>query len=414
MSTPPNFASNLLGLVLRIGFPCAILAAGWFGFQYLADQAERPPAPKAKEFLLRSRVEEMEVVDYAVEVKTHAVVQPHNLVTISSQVSGAVAKVSPLFEVGAYFREGETLVEIDPRDYKTALSMAKSQLTAAQSELKLAKVVEDRKLRLIESNAVSQGEVDAASASREQAEANVALAESQVEQAELELERTKVIAPFNGRVKSKLIGLGQLAGNNTPLGEVFAIDYVEVRLPISGEQRKFLDLPEFPGDPPIRVELRDGINASNDTVWTGQIVRTEGVLDEDSRDLFAIARIDDPFGRESGKPPLRISQPVLASIEGKVLKDVIALPRGAVRQLDNIVLVNRANKTLLPLKIEALWSDAEKVIVPSAAIPQGTWLATTPLPFTPKGAEIEIIPPAETSVSIADSTAADSDTNTTN
>lgn len=400
--------------MLRIGFPCAILVAGWFGFQYLADQAERPPVPKAKEFLLRSRVEELEVGDYPVIVKTHAVVQPHNLVTISSQVSGAVAKVSPLFEVGAYFSEGETLVEIDPRDYQTALTMAKSRLAAAQSELKLAKVVEDRKLRLIDSNAVSQGEVDAASASREQAEANVALAESQVEQAELELERTKVIAPFNGRVKSKLIGLGQLAGTNTPLGEVFAIDYVEVRLPISGEQREFLDLPEFPGDPPVAVELRDGIHASNGAVWTGQIVRTEGVLDEDSRDLFAIARVHDPFGRESGKSPLRISQPVLASIEGKVLKDVVALPRSAVRQLDNIVLVDRSDQTLLPLKIEALWSDADRVIVSSASIPKGMLLATTPLPFSPKGARIEIIPPAEVSVSIADSTVADSDTNSTN
>ncbi|WP_161603365.1 efflux RND transporter periplasmic adaptor subunit [Blastopirellula marina] len=364
--------------------------------------------------MLRSRVEELEVVDYPVVVKTHAVVQAHNQVTLTAQVSGVVLKISSAFEVGAYFKQGEMLVEIDPSDYQTALDFAESELAAAKSELKLARLVEERKLRLVESNAVSQGEVDAASASREQSEANVALAETGVAQAKLNLQRTKIMAPFAGRVMSKLIGVGQLAGSNSPLGEVFAIDYVEVRLPISGELREFLELPEYANDPPLPVEFRDGIQKSNETVWHGKIVRTEGMLDEDSRDLFAIARIDRPFGGETRTAPLRIGQPVIAFIEGKVLEDVIALPRGSVRQLDKIVLVNRADQTLLPISIKSLWSDADKVIVSSSAIPKGMWLATTPMPFTPKGAKIEIIPAADTGISIADSTSTDPDKNSTN
>ncbi|PQO43917.1 efflux RND transporter periplasmic adaptor subunit [Blastopirellula marina] len=414
MATSSNKFLQLIGLLVRVAIPCAILAAGWFGFRLLADPLERPPKPAPKKVMLRSRVEDLQYVDYPVVVKTHAVVQAHNQVTLNSQVSGAVAKVSPSFEVGAYFKKGETLVEIDPRDYETALLMAESQLSAAKSELKLAKLVEDRKLRLVESNAVSQGEVAAASASREQAEANVSLAETEVERAKLSLERTKITAPFDGRVMTKQIGIGQLAGANAPLGEVFAIDYVEVRLPISGEQRAFLELPEFADDPQLAVEFRDGIAPNNEAVWVGKIVRTEGVLDSDSRDLFAIARIDDPFGRKSGKAPLRISQPVIASIEGKVLHDVIALPRAAVRQMDHIVLVNRDDQTLLPLRVEAIWSDADKVIVPAAALPKGMWLATTPMPFTPKGAKIEIIPPADNSISIAESASAEADKNPAN
>ncbi|WP_158261416.1 MULTISPECIES: efflux RND transporter periplasmic adaptor subunit [Pirellulaceae] len=354
------------------------------------------------------------MVDYPVVVKTHAVVQPHNQVTLTSQVSGTVASINASFEVGAYFNKGDVLVEIDPSDYQTALSVSESELEVAKSELKLAKLVEERKLRLVESNAVSQGEVETASASREQAEANVALAETQVEQARLNLGRTKIVAPFDGRVMSKLIGIGQLAGTNTPLGEVFAIDYVEVRLPISGEQREFLELPEFADDAPIAVQLQDGIRQANDSIWNGRIVRTEGVLDADSRDLFAIARIEDPFGRTSGTKPLRIGQPVIASIEGTLLRDVIALPRAAVRQLDQIVLVNQENQTLLPLMVEPLWSDAEKVIVPSKSVPKGMWLATTPMVFTPKGAKIEIIPPANPTITIAESTSLETDESVTN
>ncbi|TWT65253.1 efflux RND transporter periplasmic adaptor subunit [Allorhodopirellula solitaria] len=414
MTTPSTTPSFLAGVLLRMAIPCAILAAGWFGFQRLAGEVERPPLPEPKEVLLRSRIEEIAIVDYPVVVKTHAVVQAHNRITLTSQVSGTVAKTSPFFEVGAYFKKGDVLVEIDQRDYQTALAIAESELAAAKSELKLAVIVEKRKLKLVESNAVPQGEVETASASREQAQANVALAETNVEQAKLNLQRTKFVAPFDGRVISKLIGIGQLAGQNAPLGEIFAIDYVEVRLPVSGEQRDYLDLPEFPDDSPLAVRLQDGIQQSNDSIWEGTIVRTEGVLDADSRDLFAIARIDDPFGRESGKPPLRIGQPVIASIDGKVLHDVIALPRGAVRELDQVVLVDRADQTLLPLQVKTLWSDAEKVIVSSAAIPPGMWLATTPMPFTPKGAKIEIIPPADAAITIADSTSTKSDENATN
>lgn len=414
MAASSNPFSHFVGLLLRLAIPCAILAAGWFGFRYLSDKVERPPKPAPKKVALRSRVEDMTKIDYPVIVKTHAIVQPHNQVTLTSQVSGAVAKINPSFEVGAYFSKGDVLVEIDPSDYQTELAIAESNLAAKRSELKLAKLVEERKLRLVESNAVSQGEVESASASREQSEANVALAETAVEQAQLNLKRTKIVAPFDGRVMSKLIGLGQMAGSNSPLGEVFAIDYVEVRLPISGDQRKFLDLPEFAQDAPLTVELRDGIQASGGAVWTGKIVRTEGVLDPNSRDLFAIARIDDPFGRQTGKPPLRIGQPVIAGIEGNTLHDVIALPRGAVRELDQIVLVNRADQTLLPMKIKPLWSDETKVIVEASTIPSEMWIATTPMSFTPKGAKIEIIPPADGSISIADSAPAETDKSAAN
>ncbi len=192
--------------------------------------------------------------------------------------------------------------------------MSESRLLASKSALQLAKLNEERKLRLVESNAVSRAEVHAASATREQAEADVDLAAAQLEQSELDLKRTKVLAPFDGRMQIKNIGLGQMAGPNTPLGQIFAVDYAEVRLPISASQQEFLVLPEFADDPPVEVELRDAINKASKVIWKATIVRTEGVLDRDSRDLYAIARIDDPFGRHSEHPPLRIGQPVVASI----------------------------------------------------------------------------------------------------
>lgn len=396
------------GLLLRALLPILILLAGWLGYSKLSLEVAEESPVAAKKRIPRTRVEEIVVSDYPVQVKTHGIVQAHNQVTLAAEISGIVTKVSPSFEVGAYFSAGEVLVEIDARNYVAAVSMAESRLLAAKSALKLAKLNEERKLRLIESNAVSRAEVDAASATREQTEADVELAAAQLKQSKLDLERTKVLAPFDGRMQAKNIGLGQMAGPNTPLGQIFAVDYVEVRLPISANQRDFLVLPEFAGDPPVDVELRDAINKASNASWRAKIVRTEGVLDTNSRDLYAIARIDDPFGRHSEHPPLRIGQPVVASIEGVTLQDVIALPRGAVRQLNKVILVRRDELTLLPITVTSIWSNADHVVVDSSEIPQGMLLATTPMVFSPEGAKVEIIGDPISPTAVAETSSTDS------
>lgn len=401
-------------LALRLVFPCAILALGWLGFSFLSVEIEEESTPTPPKRTLRTKVVELKEVDYPVTINTNGVVQAHNRVTLAAEINGVITKVNPSFEVGSYFSKDDVLVEIDDRNYKTAVSIAESQLLAAKSALKLASLNEERKLRLIKANAVSQAEVESASAVREQSEADLELAATRLEQAKLDLKRTVVKAPFDGRVQTKNIGLGQMANANSPLGDIFAIDFAEVRLPISGLNRQFLKLPEFSSDSSVDVALTDALNDASEITWQAQIVRTEGVLDENSRDLFAIARINDPFGRKTGYPPLRIGQPVIASIGGITLKNVIALPRNAVRQLDKIVLVDRKELTLLPMTIESLWSDAENVIVDSSTIPQGMLLATTPMVYTPKGAKVEIIPDAVSPDSIAENASKEATDSTTN
>jgi len=130
------------------------------------------------------------------------------------------------------------------------------------------------------------------------AKANVDSATALLEQVKRNLERTKVRAPFDGRVRQRTVGLGQSVGTGTALGTVFAIDFAEVRLPIAARDMAFLTLPEGPEDPPIDVKLRDALN-HDETAWTAKIIRTEGALDENSLDLFAIARGRNGSGRKA-------------------------------------------------------------------------------------------------------------------
>lgn len=351
--------------------------------------------PAAAPQTIRTRVMELRVRDYPVVITTHGVVQPHNAVTLSAQVSGQIAHLSPSFETGAFFSEGEVLAELDARDYQIALAMAEARQLGAKSALQLASLNHERNLKLARDKLISDTVADQSAATLAQDSAEVDSVRAQVDRARQDLERTRIRAPFAGRVRQKTVGLGQIVGPGTPLGAVFAVDFAEVRLPISSRELPFLDLPEQTRDPPLVVLLRDGVSNSAEPVWQAKIIRTEGAVDENSLDLFAVARVEDPFGIKSGQPPLRIGQPVTASIAGKTLTNVVALPRGAVRQLDQVVLVHRTNLTnltLMPKTIVPLWSDAEHIIVRDPSIGDRTLLATTHLVYAPSGARAEIIP----------------------
>ena len=176
------------------------------------------------------------------------------------------------------------------------------------------------------------------------------------------------------------------------MGTIFASDYAEVRLPISGNDLPLLDLPEVVGDPPVKVKLMDTLNPESETVWDASIIRTEGALDPATLELFAIAKVDDPFGLRTGKPPLRIGQPVTATVSGKVLLDVMAIPRIAVKKLDQIYLVEQKKLTLRRRTIKPIWADADHIIIRDPEIADGSLVATTRLSYAPDGARVEILP----------------------
>ena len=383
--------NNPLAKLLRLALPLALLGIGVGAYMYLSVEPEKEKAPPAEKRAIRTKAAELRVEDYQVVINTNGIVQAHNEVGLSAEVNGQIMKISPSFEVGAYFNKGDVLVELDDRDYRTALAVADAQLLGAEAAVELATETYDRNKNLYSKNGVSEAVLKQAFAAQAQANAQLDTATAQVERAQRDLERTKIVAPFDGRVRVRNVGVGQLVGGGTPLGIVFAVDFAEVRLPISGKELSYLKLPEQATDEPVAVELRDAINKDSKNIWTAKIVRTEGTLDTNSLELFAIARIDDPFGRTSGMPPLRIGQPVTAAVEGTVMKDVVAVPRIAVRQLDQVYFIDKDKLTLLGKTLDPIWTDEEHLIIRDPDVKDGQWLATTRIVYAPDGATVEII-----------------------
>jgi RND family efflux transporter MFP subunit len=226
------------------------------------------------------------------------------------------------------------------------------------------------------------------------ARAAVTSAQARLAQANLNLERTRILAPYAGRVLERNVDIGQFVSPGTILARVYAVDYVEIRLPLTNRQLEFVTIPEVYRDdtlgirapgPPVRLTARIG---SKTHEWRGRIVRAEGSIDTQSRQVFVIAQVDDPYGKDpSGRPPLKVGQFVEAEIDGMQLPDVVVIPRTALRVGGEVLIVDEANK-LQGRQVDVLWSDEHNAIVASG-LEADDRLVLTPLGTGMEGVEVE-------------------------
>jgi len=390
----PATKVGALGRVWRLILPLILLGTGWVAFDYWMEPEVREKRQRDLPQLPKTRVIELTVVDFEPQIETSGVVRAHNQINLTSQVSGRIVATHPQFEDGAYFEEGTVLVELDKADFKTAVASAKSQ--QAQALALLAQEQTRAKQARLDWEDLGYEEEPSDLVLRvpqlREAEARAEAAAAQLEQAERGLDRCQIRAPFDGRIRQRLAGVSQTIGSGTSLASIFAVDYAEVRLPIEARHMRFLELPEEASDRPLKIILRDALDESNKIEREAWIVRTEGALNEESLDLFAIARIDDPFGRQSGKAPLRIGQPVSAKIPGRPFERVVAIPRKAVRQLSRITVVERESHMINQRTVTPLWENETHLIVRDESLVDGTLLATAYLVYTPDGTPVEILP----------------------
>ncbi|WP_367873282.1 efflux RND transporter periplasmic adaptor subunit [Luteolibacter sp. Populi] len=387
-------------MFLRIFIPCLILLAGGLLAWRAGIKIQAPEPEPAPPQVLKTEVLELQRTNFPVLLDSQGTVRAHYTTTLTAQVAGSINAVHGNFEDGAFFKKDEVLAELDPADFKVAVSSAESGLARAEAAL----IQEQARAKQARLNWDDLGYEEEPSdlvlriPQMKEAQANVDSAQADLDQALRNLERTKIRAPFDGRVQKRSVGLGQAVGGSTPLGEIFATDFAEIRLPLSPRQLPFVTLPSEEGDAEVRVTLRDALGGPDAPTWEARIVRTEGALDESSRELFAIARIDDPFGVKSGNRPLLIGQPVRATIRGTELTGVFVLPRHALRGVNRIYLVDRTTPAIQRMDIEPLWSDDEVLVVREGLEP-GQWLSTTRLPYAPDGAPVEVVKPASEAAS---------------
>ncbi len=141
-----------------------------------------------------------------------------NSVDVHARVGGFIDAVR--FQEGAKVRKGEVLFQIDPRPFQAEVDRAAAQLERAQAQASLAGADADRGQRLMDQNAVSQGELERLQAQAKSARADVGAAQAALQTARLNLSFTRVISPIDGRVSRAQITPGNLITTSEQLTTV--------------------------------------------------------------------------------------------------------------------------------------------------------------------------------------------------
>lgn len=184
------------------------------------------------------RVVMPQVTSSTLSVATNGSVGVRNYVALTPQVGGAVVSVAQSMRSGGEFQAGEILFEIDSRDYQLALDQANADVSAAENRLKLIEA-EGNAARgnyaLLHGDApvpmlvAKEPQIDLSRAELDAARARAA-------RAQLDLSRTQFSLPFAGRVTSTNVGVGQMLAKGQSVGQVFALEALEVSVPISAQE----------------------------------------------------------------------------------------------------------------------------------------------------------------------------------
>ena len=390
---------SLQRIVIWIGraiIPLLIVYAAFHFARNLIASRKAPPKRPRPPAETRVDVHVLTLTNLPVTVSSQGTVDPRTESSLIPQVAGSIISVTPAFRNGGFFEANEELVTIDPSDYETSLIIAESELARARASL-TQEVAQAEQARL---NWERLGRDEAPSPltlrkpQLAEARATVSAADARVKKAKRDLDRTHIRAPYPGRVLEQSVDLGQVVGPGTSLARIYAVDVVEIRLPLSKHQLRFVDLPEVvrhatqetAGHHSPKVVLR-GNYAGKEHRWTGTVVRVEGAIDRASRQQFIVAQVDDPY---AVNPPLKVGLYVEADIEGRRLENILAIPRAAVRAGSEILVVDATDK-LQRVKVSPIWSDDKWIAVrPSDSLPPGSRLCTTPLPYAANGVNVLI------------------------
>lgn len=382
--------------LLRLSLPLWILGGGLALLVLLVatkPQAERREPP---EILPQVEVQELQPEDYRVRIETQGTVLARTNSVLIPEVSGRVVEVSPQFREGGFFREGDVLLRIDPSDYETAVTLAESEV--ARARLRLAEEEAQTRQARRDWERLGNGEPPDELVLRQPqlaaAKAELAAAKANLRQARRNLERTRIVAPYAGRVLRKEVDVGQVVSPGTRLAEVYAVDYAELRLPLTLEEYALLGLPrqhreeggdgEFEERIPVTLRAEFGRREVN---WSGRLVRVEGSVDLESRQLYVVAQVDDPYGPRH-EEPLKRGLFVEAEIEGKLLEDVYRMPRTALRE-GRYVLTLTGDNGLKRIPVDSLWNTAEEVVFRERAIEPGTRACLTQLALAVDGMKVK-------------------------
>ena len=323
-------------------------------------------------------------------VSSEGNVQPKVETKIVAQVSGEVIELSPRLAAGGDFRKGDVLLKLDPRDYEIALTRSKAALSRAKAEQRFAAEETSRIESLYRDDLASIAQLQNAQRLTSVADAALQDASASVDRAKIDLERTVIKAPFNGRVRSEDVDVGQYVTKGAMVAKVYDTDRLEVRLPLADAQLAYLDSryaqTGLAGDTPANVTLTADY-AGDAQTWDAKLLRTEGDISTKSRFLYVIAEVTKTINSNGVRLPVGLF--VDATIEGRSVNNVVSIPRTALRPDSSVMVIDDEERLHFRDVSVFKLSDSDAII--SDGLASGERISISPLQFVVEGMPVTVI-----------------------
>lgn len=374
----------------KVLYPLLVLGLG-LGAAALIILNEPVTTPVPYEPLLSTvRVTPVKAATEHLTISSQGTVQPRSQSALIPEVSGRVVWISPALISGGSFSTDEALLRIDDADYQSTLARSEAALKRSKIELDYTEDELERMQSLRGKQLASQQQLDNTRRAWQVAEANLSESRAALEQAARDLERTELLAPFDGLVRNEQVDLGQFVTRGQSIGTIYATDYVEVRLPIAADQLVYLGLP-FSTRGQISEAIRPPLTVAADfgnarLMWEGELIRLEAEFDERSRMLYGVARLRmDINGIDA--LPVPVGMFVQAEIRGRKVENVFRLPRSAMRD-NNQVLVVDSDDRLNFRQVSILRLEHDEMLI-DGGLSDGELVCISPLQTVVDGMRVK-------------------------
>ncbi|NBQ71385.1 MAG: efflux RND transporter periplasmic adaptor subunit [Gammaproteobacteria bacterium] len=307
------------------------------------------------------RVAEVNLESVDLIVGSQGKVQAAQTVSLSAPVAGPVEWISPSMEAGGYVEAGQALLRLEAADFETALERSRANLQQAQAESEFADTELARMRELAEQRLASDSQLQDAQRRANVNKARLIDAQASYEQAQLDLDRTEIRAPFNAVIQSRDVELGQYVNRAQAVALLYGADEVEVRVPLAIRQLGFLNVPL-------------GIDPNSNTVQT--IIRVSQPSTDSETGVDGFRSI-----------PLPIGLYVEANIQGRTVENIISLPRSVIRNNNQVLIVDAENK-MYYREVEIFRLEEQQVLISSGILP-GERICISPIQAVVDGMAVQ-------------------------
>lgn len=300
--------------------------------------------------------------DVRPEIHTFGTTQSYFSTSVASQVGGEILSIAPGFDAGKAVAAGDWLVTINPADYEATLASRRAALAVAEQALaeegmrsKLAAedwLTAGRDLREASDLTLRKPQLAAA-------KANVQAAQAAVDQANLDLQRTTIRAPFAAIVIARTASPGNIVTPGAVVGQLVASERLQVRLPLTPVQVSRLSIPGM-GAHTGALQAQLTTPTLEGASWVAEINRIDPVVDAKNQTVYLIGEVNQPFARADAYLP--VGAFINATMVGDLLPAVHVMPEVAVVE-DAFVWVISPDNTLAKQAVSLVYSQGGEIFV---------------------------------------------------